>query len=248
MVFYYEDTSTDITEHDLDIVSELWTMDGRDVYRGSRDPRYTHADVYSLYDENLQRVGVVEHDKQDHAKIRIVWFYESDFATMFQEPDWKITQDIWSLLPSHVFERFLNEGWTTPTSFLEHCLQGPVRVLTPSMLRKLPTVYSCPQCKKRSLRPCCNLCVQSTLDFPNLSKVFFVDDDMVVHVPPTESYVWLSLRPHDDGSSQRVQAEEQLESPQQSEHSPPLAPAQHPVSRSEAVPAEALPPQTRQSP
>lgn len=223
--FFYEDTSSDITEHDLDIVSELWTMDGRDVYRGSRDPRYTHADVYSLYDENLQRVGLVEHDKEDHAKCEMLWFYDSEFATLFQEPDWKIGSDIWSVLPKHVFERFLNEGWTTPMTFLEHCLHGPVRVLTPSMLRNLPIVYSCPECKKRSLRPCCNLCVQSTLDIPDLSKVFFIDDDMVVHIPPENSRVWSNLRPRDDGSSLPEQAQvERLESPQQSEHLPPPAP------------------------
>ena len=40
--------STDITEHDIDVVSDLWTMDGREVYRGRRDPTYTHANVYGL--------------------------------------------------------------------------------------------------------------------------------------------------------------------------------------------------------
>jgi len=65
--FVYDDVSGDITETDIDVVSDLWTMDGRNVYRGSRDPRYTHANVYWLYDEDLQRVGCSEHDIQDHA-------------------------------------------------------------------------------------------------------------------------------------------------------------------------------------
>lgn len=220
--FFYEDTSTDITEHDLDIVSELWTMDGRDVYRGSRDPRYTHANVYSLYDENLQRVGIVEHDKDDHAKFQILWFYESEFATLLQEPDWTIGEDIWSTMPKHVFERFLNEGWTKPESFLEQCLNSSVRVLTPSMLRNLPNVYSCLECKKRSLRPFCVSCLCQRIDFPDVSKVLFIDEDMILHHPPKDSRVWSMLQPRDDGSSGqaqvRVERQPRSATPPQSEH------------------------------
>ena len=29
----YTDLSRDIVEHDVDVVSDLWNMDGRDVYR-----------------------------------------------------------------------------------------------------------------------------------------------------------------------------------------------------------------------
>ena len=62
----YEDISADVTEHDIDVVSDLWNMDGRDVYRGSRDPRYTHANVYWLYSEELTRVGLIEHSLTNH--------------------------------------------------------------------------------------------------------------------------------------------------------------------------------------
>ena len=51
--FVYTDISPDITETDIDVVSDLWVMDGREVYRGGRDPRYTHANVYWLYDQYL---------------------------------------------------------------------------------------------------------------------------------------------------------------------------------------------------
>jgi hypothetical protein len=70
----YDDVNPDITENDIDVVSDLWEMDGRDVYRGSRDPRYTHANVYWLYDTDLRRVGCSEHNTEDHGDFRLLWF------------------------------------------------------------------------------------------------------------------------------------------------------------------------------
>lgn len=197
--FLYTDVSSDITENDLDVVSDLWTIENRDVYRGSRDPRYTHANVYWLYDEDLQRVGCSEHDKSDHARFHILWFHESEFGTLLQEEGWTIDEDLWSKLPRHVFERFLNEGWTTPLAFLEQCLGSSLRIVTPSMLLNLPNVYSCTQCKKVSLKPICPSNQTRPLDFPG--TVYFIDDDLVVHVPPSQSSVFTRLQlPHVDGS------------------------------------------------
>ncbi len=85
----YQDTSPDVTEHDIDVVSDLWDIDGREVYRGARDPRYTHANVYWLYNEDLERVGCAEHNKKDQADFRVLWFRESEFGTLLQE-DWTI--------------------------------------------------------------------------------------------------------------------------------------------------------------
>ena len=45
----------EIADHDENVVSDLWNMDGHEVYRGSKDPQYTHANVYWLYDEGFQR-------------------------------------------------------------------------------------------------------------------------------------------------------------------------------------------------
>lgn len=225
--FLYTDISSDITENDLDVVSDLWTIENRDVYRGSRDPRYTHANVYWLYDEDLQRVGCSEHDKKDHARFHILWFHESEFATLLQEEGWSIGEDIWSHLPRHVFERFLNEGWTTPLSFLEQSLKSDARIVTPSMLLNMPVVYSCSECKKVSLKPICSSNQVRPLDFPDISSILFIDDDLVLHSPPPNSRVFMLLKQrHDDGSLQPqvlVQApEEQWVSPQ------PQSPAQSP--------------------
>ena len=199
----YRDISTDISEHDIDVVSDLWDMDGREVYRGSRDPRYTHASVYWLYDEELRRVGLAEHSLEDHALFHLLWFKDNEFGTIFQEDGWDSPSDIWTKLPSHVFEKFLAEGWTKPMSFLEHCLKSDVRIVTPDMiLGRLPMVYECKKCGVVTLTP--HPCASGrVLDFPNRETTYFVDDDLILYVPPPDSIVWdhLSGQPAGGGSS-----------------------------------------------
>lgn len=210
----YTDISEDITENDIDVVSDLWTMDGRDVYRGSRDPRYIHANVYWLYDEDLKRVGCCEHNLKDHADFHLLWFRDTEFGTLLQEDGWTIGGDIWAGLPRHSFERFLNEGWTTPYSFLEHCLHGPVRVVTPKMALSPPSIYVCKACGRKSLRPIAGCAVQETeLDFPDKQKILFIDDDMIQYLPPKNSSIWsrLRLQPDDDSSQQQVQEQAQAQ-------------------------------------
>lgn len=215
----YRDTSRDITENDLDVVSDLWTINGRNVYRGSRDPRYAHANVYWLYSEDLERIGLCEHALADHADFRVLWFRDTDFGTYLQEDGWEQCDDIWSHLPRHVFDRCINEGWTTPLAFLEQCLYGPVRVFTPEMAETIPIVYTCATCGKRSLHPlpACSA-IPMRLDFPNTEKVFFVDSDFITYRPPASSRVWdlLTLPPSHDGDSQQAQGQEQ----QPKAHSP----------------------------
>lgn len=228
--FVYTDISEDITENDIDVVSELWTMDGREVYRGSRDPRYTHANVYWLYNEDLMRVGCSEHALSDHADVHLLWFRESEFGTLLQEDGWQAQKDIWSHLPSHTFERFINEGWTSPEFFLEQCLQGPTRILTPQMVVQLPKVYVCNACGRKSLRPISGCAMRETLlDIPDTKKVFFVDVDMITYVPPENSAIWSRMRQQrgDDSSSQEqapLQAQEReqvLREPQPQSPAPP---------------------------
>ena len=82
------DVSPDAVETDIDVISDLWTMGGHDVYRGARDPRYTHANVFWLYNKDLERVGCAEHRKENNADVSLLWFHESPFATLFQEEEW----------------------------------------------------------------------------------------------------------------------------------------------------------------
>lgn len=214
----YENTERGITEHDIDVVSDLWEMDGREVYRGLRDPRYSHADVYWLYSESLERVGLVEHSKIDHAVFHVLWYYDSDFATLFQEEAWTSDKDLWSVFPRSVFDRFVNEGWTTVEAVLEQCLHGPTRILTVDMIQERPLVYTCSKCGRKSLKPQprCDM-TSARLDVPEKKKVLFIDDDLVVHVPPPTSSVWYRLgftpeQPHDGGSSVRPPQQEPVQS------------------------------------
>lgn len=240
--FIYTDISPDITETDVDVISDLWTMDGREVYRGARDPRYTHANVYWLYDEDLQRVGCSEHALDNPGDLRLLWFHECPFATFFQEEGWTMQGDLWSALPRAPFERFLNEGWTTPESFLEQCLHGPVRIVTPAMLIQRPKVYTCATCGKRSLRrsPGCAM-VETTLDFPQVEKVLCVDEDLVLYRPPPDSALFTRLRqPRGDDSQQASQPQQEPEQAREPE------PEQVPLR--EQSPPQTQPPQTQQEP
>ena len=107
-------------------------------------------------------------------------------------------------------------------TFLEHCLKSDVRIVTPDMiLGRLPLVYECEKCGLLSLKssPCATA---RDLDFPNVKTTYFVDEDMLVYVPPPDSVVWkhLNVRPADAGSSKPEPVpEEPSEQP-----SPPQAP------------------------
>ena len=188
----YTDLSRDIVEHDVDVVSDLWNMDGRDVYRGSRDRHYSHANVYWLYTEDLERVGLVEHSLENQADFRILWFHDSPFATLLQEEGWTNEQSIWSVLSRPAVEMFLAEDWTTPTSLLNACLHGPTRILTVEMVLNKPTIFQCSVCGAKTMKKteCAEFQTQIELDFPDQAKIVFIDDDLYVCEPPIGSRVW----------------------------------------------------------
>ena len=212
----YTDLSRDIVEHDVDVVSDLWNMDGRDVYRGSRDRHYSHANVYWLYTEDLERVGLVEHSLENQANFRILWFHDSPFATLLQEEGWTNEQSIWSVLSRPAVEMFLAEDWTTPTSLLNACLHGPTRILTVDMVLNKPVVYRCSVCGSKSMKKteCAEFQIQTELDFPDQAKIIFIDDDLYVCQPPAYSRVWnllgfKSQRPLHDALMALLEPEEQ---------------------------------------
>ena len=212
----YTDLSRDIVEHDVDVVSDLWNMDGRDVYRGSRDRHYSHANVYWLYTEDLERVGLVEHSLENQADFRILWFHDSPFATLLQEEGWTNEQSIWSVLSRPAVEMFLAEDWTTPSSLLNACLHGPTRILTVEMVLKKPTIFHCSVCGSKTMKKteCAEFQTQTELDFPDQAKIIFIDDDLYVCEPPTSSRVWellgfKSQRPLHDALMALPEPEEQ---------------------------------------
>ena len=186
----YKDLSRDITEHDVDVVSDLWNMDGRDVYRGSRDTHYSHANVYWLYTEDLERVGLLEHSLSNHADFRILWFYDNPFAMLLQEEGWTNEEALWSVLSRSAVETFLSEDWTTPDKILDACLHGPTRILTLEMVMRHPTVHHCSKCNQKSLKKIQCSDLATPLDFPEKSKIVFIDEDLFVCQPPTDSRIW----------------------------------------------------------
>ena len=108
----YTDISPDIIEHDLDIDSDLWNYDGIDVYRGSFDPRYTsqNLQVYWLYDDNSNRVGLAEHEIDDPEIFQALWFKDTPFGTLFQEDGWKSkNMTLWSMISNEAFQDCLED-------------------------------------------------------------------------------------------------------------------------------------------
>lgn len=235
--FLYTDLSPEVLPHDNDVVSDVWMIDGRSVYRGRRDTTYTHANVYWLYDEDMNRVGCTEHDIVNRSNFRALWIYESPFATLLQEEGWRIEGSLFRQLPPHVADLFINEGWVTPSSVLEKCLYGPSRVISHTMLQTLPLSYfTCPQCDIRTLTKHSCSTQEVVLDFPIKEKIWFVDEDLFVHFPPPTSRIYDILfmkQPLVCGLSLPEQ-EEVLEHsqhtplslpPQDPRHSPPLPPS-----------------------
>ena len=98
------EVTPEVAPHDFDYDADTWEYDGREVFRGQRDPRYDH-DVYWLYDEGVQRVGLVEYDPENSTQFYALWFYDNPFATFFQEDGWASTgETLWTEMPIHAYE------------------------------------------------------------------------------------------------------------------------------------------------
>jgi hypothetical protein len=185
----YTDISPDVCEHDEDIDAEEWSYEGRAVYRGALDVSYKshELDVFWLYDDNVNRVGLAEHDIHDHSIFRSLWFRDNAFGTLLQE-DWETDKKtIWSLM--------------TPESYQDHCSLTPAelavktegRLVIPEFLTKgTPEVYTCTRCNKTSLLPTtCYDTVKKKLKLT--SDSLFIDESFIIYRPPVDSLVfkWL---------------------------------------------------------
>lgn len=155
-----------VASHDYDLDADSWTYDGREVFRGVRDPTYPTLDVYWLYNDDAERIGVAEHDPKDASRFWVGWFFECPFATWFQEEGWTTTDEtLWTRMPSHVYEYCMDYGLTTADKVAELCKRGPWTIVTPTSIR-------------------------SGLVVSDISKVLCVDDDCVLYNPPETSKVW----------------------------------------------------------
>jgi hypothetical protein len=200
----YTDISPDVMEHDEDHDAEEWVYDDRTVYRGTPDPRYTELNVYSLYDESLNRVGLAEHERDDPSVFRALWFYTSPFATLLQEPGWTMTgKTLWSMLSSDAYQTLLDADFANVP-----LVCGDRLVTVESLKQKLPSIYECTVCKKRSFssETSCHAMKKIRIENP-----LFVDESYILYSAPPDSKVWITLKElqHDDGDSPQEQQPQQ---------------------------------------
>lgn len=183
----YNNLSPDIVEHDNDIEVYPWEYDGREVYRGSFHPEYMkyNINVYSLYDENLKRVGIVEHDADELEIYEVLWFYDNPFAMFYQNPEWKSSEKtIWSMISCDAYQDCLEDDFKT---VIDRCLSAKYRLVTPEMLINSPVVYECSSCGKKSISELKNCKAVRKLPYflENLNYLY-VDDSFIVYTPPSD--------------------------------------------------------------
>jgi len=174
----YNDISPDIIQHDVDIDADQWTYENRDVYRGSQDNRYTEARVYWLYDDDLRRVGLVEYDLEDPIKFNVLWFYDNQYATLFQNPDWRPTgTTLWSKMSPEAYQECLNNDFN---SVFDMAINSGILLITPTTFINRSYIYECSKCKKKSLSKFSCFDSDYEVDFFNYS-ILFIDDDFIIY-------------------------------------------------------------------
>jgi len=222
--YIYRDTSEDIADHDDDFEAEEWHYNGRDVYRGSLD-RSFDWNVYSLYDENSQRVGIAEHDP-DHPEIFFaLWFGKNDFSTLFQEEWESKNATLWSILSNEAYQDCLVDDFKT---VFDKTLDTNIRLLTPQMVMTMPEIHECPKCGKKSLLPLSG-CPEVKRPYvgPDCS-VLFIDESFIMYTAPTDSRVWSKVHPRppqdgdEAGEQQALEQESALTAEPENHHTQSL--------------------------
>lgn len=222
----YTDISPDICEHDEDIDAEEWSYEGRAVFRGVLDVSYKshNLDVFWLYDDNSNRVGLAEHDMHDHSVFRSLWFRDNAFGTLLQE-NWETdNKTVWSLM--------------TPESYQDNCSLTPAelavktegRIVIPEFLiNGTPEVYTCTRCNKTSLLPTtCYDTVKKKLKIT--SDSLFIDESYIIYRPPVDSLVftWLCDADHRLYRCEPEHLQEEAQLPHSQPDGPQDPPAESP--------------------
>jgi hypothetical protein len=203
----YNNVSSDIVDHDLDNDVDLWSYDGKDVYRGSLDSEYlSHGlNVYWLYDDNSLRVGLAEHDSDSPEIFQALWFHDNPFATLLQDPRWKPSRTLWSMLANEAYQDCLENDFKNVS---ELALDSGYLLVTPKMLTEKTLLYTCENCGKKSLKQenICSTAKASDFLFSDYS-VLFLDDDFVIYEKVTE------VQQQPDASLQVLQEQNRTELP-----------------------------------
>jgi hypothetical protein len=178
----YKDINSDIVEHDEDIDAVQWTYEGKDVYRGRMDPRYVEKEleVYWLYDDNINKVGLVEYETFDKTLFEVLWFKNNEFATLLQNDSWVSKEKtLWSIIPYEAYLDCLEDDFST---VFDRCLSSKYRLVKPSMIMSPPIVYSCSNCGKQSIKPLsCNEKYVKKNNYFNHPSFLFIDDSFILY-------------------------------------------------------------------
>jgi hypothetical protein len=196
----YTDISPDIAEHDEDHDAAEWAYSDRTVFRGALDVSYKNErlDVYWLYDDDLNRVGLAEHESDDHSVFKTLWFRDSQFGTLLQE-DWKAGESIFTLLSSEAYQDCVDS---------DILLKGSHRIIIPKYITNgLPEIYEC-LCGK-SFSPMCSA-VKKVVE---ITDPLFIDDSFIMYQPPPDSTVWSRLGLLHDASVQEQEPPQQEQIP-----------------------------------
>ena len=202
----YQDINQNIVEHDEDIDANEWSYDGRNVYRGQIDPRYTDSDleVYWLYDDDINKVGLVEYDKYDPTIFATLWFKDNPYATLFQDDRWVSKEKtLWSVISYEGYLDCLEDDFST---VFDRCLSSKYRLVTPTMLHDPPIIYSCSSCGKKSIKALkCHETHVKKQGYFNHDAYLFIDDSFVLYERSKELQNASSSQEH---SQQQAQPQE----------------------------------------
>jgi len=192
----YTDISPDIAEHDEDHDAAEWAYSDRTVFRGALDGSYKTdgLDVYWLYDDDLNRIGLAEHESEDHSRFKTLWFRDSAFGTLLQE-DWKAGESIFTLLTPEAYQDVIDS---------DILLKGSHRIITPKYITDgLPELYEC-TCGK-SFSPMCS----AVKKVVNITDPLFIDDSFIMYKPPVDSKIWSRLGLQRDACVQEQEVPQQ---------------------------------------
>lgn len=161
-----------VAPHDYDQDADGWVYQERDVLRGLRDPTYTDVDVYWLYNDQAERVGLAEHIPSNHAEMRVLWFYECTFASFLQEDGWTTAEEtLWTRMVPQAYDYCMDRGLNTVEDLRKLCLRGTWRIVTPACLMG-----------------------ETVQDYPDPAKILFADEECVLYTPPDGSRCWSQLK------------------------------------------------------
>jgi len=180
--------SEDVSEVDLNTDVEEFNYDGRLVFRGNLDETHSSPDVsvFWLYDENSKRVGLAEHQGEEHTAL---WFRDTPFSTLLQE-DWVCeNKTVWSLMTQTAYEDCMKWGWTTVEKL---SVRTRLLLVTPQRIIEgvqIPEI--CTRCLGIRQKGC--LVGKRDPSFDIYSSVF-LDEDGVIYTPPSDTQIYATLR------------------------------------------------------